>query len=157
MCIQKKQSASARENNCRNLLAVLVCVDTCSDAQMWPDSQSAGVSAGLDCTLSFCLFSPCAVEMAKIFHALVPTLPLKMSFYPNSSIDFFFFTASSDFWHSLSLRGVYSGTETSTCRVRAAQFRGRSEALVIERASLHLHLNRNSSPRHPTPHSLADV
>lgn len=33
-----------------------VCVDTCSDPQMWPDSQSAGVSVELDFTLSFGLF-----------------------------------------------------------------------------------------------------
>lgn len=54
-----------------------VCVDTCSDAQMWPDSQSAGVSVELDFTLSFSVswvfsFSPCAVKEAVLFHWLPP-------------------------------------------------------------------------------------
>lgn len=88
-----------------------VCVDTCSDAQMWPDSQSAGVSVELDFTLSFCLlgifpFFPRAVKEAVVFHTVI-SFPLKMSCYPNSTIGF----NATDFWshscYSLSLRGVF--------------------------------------------------
>lgn len=46
------------------------------------------------------------------------------------------------------------GMEASTCKDHAVLFRRGSEGFVIKQVSQHLHLKRNCTPLHSTPHSL---
>lgn len=134
------------------------CVDTCSDAHMWPDSQSAGVSAETTfhfIFLSLCHFSFFPVQWRRQFFST-------LSLDPNSTIDFDA-NFRSHSWHSLSLRGFllcvsfFWHKDVNMQKFTLYYFRRRSEGLVIKRASRHRRLKCNSTPLRSTPHSLADV
>lgn len=118
-----------------------VCVDTCSEARMCPDSQPAGVSVepqSLHLSPSF----PCAVK-----EAFIPP-PKWVCIDSNTGSDFWSrcqhsFVSFPFFWHSDIDQQSYAGEDL---RVSLSSERPR-----------HLHLKRNSSPLRSTPHSPADV
>lgn len=131
------------------------CVDTCSAAaQMRPDSRSAGVSVELDFTLSLCLvgisiFSPCSAGGSGFIIIIFFSLYC-FFFHPNRLTDF-------------QLTFIFSQRRFISCfplrlwELLLCYFWRDLKVFLSDETSQHLHLKRNSSPLHSTPHSLADV